>query len=61
MFREKYPAIPWANAASMRHVLAHGYDIVRYDIVCQTIRTDFPPLITQLAALLASLKDEAGK
>jgi len=50
--RDRYPNIPWREAASTRNVLIHGYDIVRYDILHQTISNDFPPLIEQLQAAL---------
>lgn len=53
-FREQYPHIPWREAADTRNLLIHGYDIVRYDILLHTIRKDFPPLIEQLAKLIAS-------
>ncbi len=50
--RDAYPSIPWREAASTRNVLIHGYDVVRYDILHQTITGDFPPLIEQLELAL---------
>lgn len=59
-FREAHPQIPWREASSMRNFLIHGYDHIRHDILCRTIRDDFPPLIKQLEQLLAKSEGEAG-
>ncbi|MEX0643125.1 MAG: HepT-like ribonuclease domain-containing protein [Pirellulales bacterium] len=56
-FRDAYPELPWREATSMRNMLIHGYDLVRYDILCNTIRYDLPPLIEQLKETLATLGD----
>lgn len=50
--QQQYPDIPWREASSMRNLLIHGYDIVRYDILCNTIRQHFPSLIKHLSAAL---------
>lgn len=46
--RAGYTDIPWREAASTRNLLIHAYDVVRVDVLCQTIRDDFPPLIEAL-------------
>ena len=46
--RETCPRIPWAKVVGMRHRLIHGYDLVDYDILWDTIRHDLPGLIAEL-------------
>jgi len=49
-----YPQLPWREAIGMRHVLAHGYDIIEHAIIWDTVRNNLPPLIQQLQAILDS-------
>ena len=51
-FREANPSIPWQLAADMRNKLIHGYDVVEYAIVYDTVKEDLPPLVQQLETLL---------
>lgn len=51
--RRDLPELPWADAIAMRNIIVHGYRQVRLDIVVDTVRNDFPPLITALDRLLA--------
>lgn len=51
--RRQYPDIPWREASCIRNLLIHGYDIVRYDILCNTIRQHFPDLIERLSEALS--------
>jgi uncharacterized protein with HEPN domain len=46
--REKYPSVPWQLAADMRNKLIHGYDVVEFAVVYDTVRDDLPPLVEQL-------------
>jgi len=48
----RYPQLPWRKAIGMRHVLAHGYDIVEPTIIWDTVRNNLPPLIQQLQGIL---------
>ena len=46
--RERCPDIPWPNIIGMRNRLIHGYDVIDYDLLWDTVTTDIPPLITNL-------------
>jgi len=46
--RAKYPAIPWAQIVGMRNRLIHGYDVLDWDLLWDTISDDLPPLIAEL-------------
>jgi len=50
--RAAWANIPWAKVVAMRHRLIHGYDLVDYDILWDTIRHDFPALIAELDRIL---------
>ncbi len=51
--RASHPTIPWNKMVALRNRLIHGYFDVNLDIVWDTIRTDLPPLIEALEAVLA--------
>ena len=42
------PEVPWREAIATRHRITHGYDVVDYDILWDTVQEDFPPLIAAL-------------
>lgn len=48
--RQAHPTIPWQSAADMRNKLIHGYDLIEYGIVFDTIKDDLPGLVRQLQA-----------
>ena len=50
--RSVHPNIPWQLAAGMRHRLIHGYDLIEYAVVYDTIKDDLPPLVAQLDTIL---------
>ena len=58
--RDRHPKIPWREASTTRNLLVHGYDIVRYDILCSTIREDFPGLVEELAKTLTLADNSPG-
>ena len=53
--RDRYPQLPWREAVGMRNVLAHGYDVVEYSIIWDTVRSSLPTLIAQLHQILDPL------
>jgi uncharacterized protein with HEPN domain len=50
--RARYPEFPWVEAAGMRDKLVHEYFGVDLRVVWRTIHEDFPPLASQLEAIL---------
>jgi uncharacterized protein with HEPN domain len=53
--RERYPDIPWAEAAGTRDKLIHGYFGVNLDVIWDTVLVDLPALHRQVAAILDDL------
>ncbi len=51
--RQTCPAVPWLQIIGMRNRLVHGYDVIDYDLLWNTITCDLPPLIAQLESILA--------
>jgi len=51
--RNAHPAIPWQLAADMRNKLIHGYDVIEFGIIYDTVKDDLPPLVRQLRAVLS--------
>lgn len=52
----QYPQIPWPKIISTRNRLIHGYEYVDYDILCDTLKNDLPPLIAELQKILSNAK-----
>jgi uncharacterized protein with HEPN domain len=50
--RSTHPEIAWQLAADMRNKLIHGYDVIEYAIVFDTVRVDLPPLVKELDVIL---------
>jgi uncharacterized protein with HEPN domain len=48
----RYREIPWSLMQGMRHVLVHGYNVVKLDVVWRTIQESLPPLIKPLQNIL---------
>jgi uncharacterized protein with HEPN domain len=49
--RDEYPTIPWRGMAGMRDRIIHGYDMVDYEIVWNTVKDVIPrvrPLLKQI-------------
>ena len=54
--REDYPAIPWRGMAGMRDRIIHGYDVVDYEIVWNTVKQVIP----QIRPLLQQILEDYG-
>jgi uncharacterized protein with HEPN domain len=52
----RFPDVPWREAIATRHRITHGYDVVDYDILWDTVRDDPPPLVASLEKVLAELE-----
>lgn len=50
--RAKVPSVAWRSAIAMRNILVHDYGDVDVDVLVDTVRNDFPPLIADLERLL---------
>ena len=48
----RFPEVPWREAIATRHRITHGYDVVDYDILWDTVQGDFPPLVAALERAL---------
>jgi uncharacterized protein with HEPN domain len=46
------PEIPWLQIIGMRNRLVHGYDVIDFDLLWDTITTDLPPLIEALQEIV---------
>lgn len=53
-FQETAPQIPWRKAIGMRNFLFHGYFVVNYDILWQTVTVSIPALLVELEKLMPS-------
>jgi uncharacterized protein with HEPN domain len=51
--RNMHPSVPWQLAADMRNKLIHGYDVIEYAIVYDTVKHDLPALVQHLDAILS--------
>ncbi|MDE0680363.1 MAG: DUF86 domain-containing protein [Gammaproteobacteria bacterium] len=49
--REAYPAIPWREIIALRNRLIHAYLGIDDDVLWDIIRTDVPPLLSELQVL----------
>lgn len=51
-FRSQHPAIPWADMAGMRDILAHQYDRVNFKILWRVVQQSVPALLELITPLL---------
>ena len=50
--RARAPSIAWRLSVAMRNIVVHDYGDVDLEILVETVRNDFPPLIADLERLL---------
>lgn len=58
--RQRHPAVPWGEIIGTRNVLAHGYDEVDLDKLCDIVRGHLPLLISQLEAIVGKEPSDAA-
>jgi len=46
------PEIPWPQIIGMRNRLVHGYDVIDFDLLWNTVTNDLPPLIESLRKIV---------
>jgi len=46
------PKIPWPQIIGMRNRLVHGYDVIDFDLLWDTVTDDLPPLIAALQEIV---------
>ena len=56
--RGQYPNVPWPKVVSLRNRLIHGYDVVDYGILWDTVTEDLPLLITELERIIPTATGE---
>lgn len=50
--QQRYSSIPWPQIIGMRNRLIHGYDVIDYGLLWDTVTHDLPPLIEVLRRIL---------
>jgi len=50
--QHEHPEIPWPQIIGMRNRLIHGYDVIDWDLLWDTVVSDLPPLIAALEAIV---------
>ncbi len=55
--RDANRQIPWAQIIGMRNRLIHGYDVIDFDLLWSTIKTDIPTLIVAIEEALKKTED----
>lgn len=50
--RDQHPEIPWTLMSDMRNQLTHAYDVTDYEIVWDTLESDFPDVHPRLRSML---------
>jgi uncharacterized protein with HEPN domain/predicted nucleotidyltransferase len=59
--RERYPQIPWNDIIAMRHRVVHGYDLINYKIIWETITESIPRDQPLVAAMLQAEKQRRAR
>jgi uncharacterized protein with HEPN domain len=51
-FVTSHPEIPWSQMRGIRNKVIHDYFDVAWDVVWNTVKEDFPPLLERISSLL---------
>jgi len=51
-FRESHPGVPWADIRGLRNIIAHGYDIIDWDILRPVLESGIPELLRSARGIL---------
>jgi uncharacterized protein with HEPN domain len=54
--RERLSTLPWRQIIGMRHVVIHGYDAIKLDVVVDVVRNRMPLLIAEISKVLGDRK-----
>jgi uncharacterized protein with HEPN domain len=57
-FVTDHPELPWSQMRGIRNKVVHDYFDVAWDIVWNTVKDDFPPLLKQIKTLLLQRKGQ---
>ncbi|MCX5886804.1 MAG: DUF86 domain-containing protein [Proteobacteria bacterium] len=50
--QQKNLEIPWPQIIGMRNRLVHGYDVIDFDLLWDTVTKDLPPLIAAIQKIV---------
>jgi uncharacterized protein with HEPN domain len=59
--KKRNPQVPWAEIAGAGSVYRHAYELVRDDVVWQTVEHSFDPLLTAVERELSRLGKQGGE
>lgn len=51
-FRKRYPQIPWAKIAGLRHRLVHDYENTNWTLICSVLFDVLPVFLKQLETMI---------
>ncbi len=54
--RRRLSTLPWRQIIGMRHMVIHGYDAIRLDVVVDVVRNRMPILIAEISKVLGDRK-----
>ena len=60
-FAAKHNEISWRSMRGMRNRIAHGYFLLRFDVIWDTVSIDLPVLIERLNTILDNDKKTHGQ
>jgi len=51
-FKEKYHDLSWYEAVGLRNRIAHGYDVLKPEVIWKTVQKDMPELKNKIEEIL---------